>query len=180
MRGYWWIVILHVTILVSVGRTAASWKCLKRDDWLARRGRRDREAMISDTYIPVVWFIFYFLFLGWLIINHSGSIILTFPASTQTKYARHSTYQLIPVQRTVHTQSPALSHPPQRPCKCLAEILESYTRGRYALIFYIYLHIREMIKKEPSFAHRGLFFAFLSPFHVHWPNQKKKKEKKGT
>lgn len=120
--------------------------------WLARRGRRDREAMISNnlnTY-PWAWFIFFYKYLHWYNYsslghwqdNHNSHISCTPPPPQhrqKTKHARHPTYQVIPVQRPVHTQSPALSHPPQWPRKCLAEILESYSRCRYALIFYIYV-----------------------------------------
>lgn len=97
--------------------------------------------------------------------NHKTYI----PCSTdreKTQHARHPTRQLVPVERPVHTQSSALSHPPQRPRKCLAEILESFSRSRYA---FLYTHSRDDQERDLALRMGRLFF------NVSWLKTKTKK-----
>lgn len=120
---------------------------------------------ISIAVTTVLW-------QGYSIIIHSNSITLIFHAPKQTdkiKHARLPPPQLIPVERPVYTQSPTLSHPPQRPRKCLAEILESYSRSRYALLF-IYTYLERLSRKNLALRIGENFFP--------WPLAKKKKKKR--
>lgn len=137
--------------------------------------------VVLVLYISVGWFICIFFTLFNLLViitigvttvhRVTGRINHNSKQGQKTKHARHPTYQFIPVQRPVHTQSPALSYPPQWPRKCLAEILESYTRSRYALIFYIYVQYstvqytpERLLGRNLALRIGGLFsFLFMFP-----------------
>lgn len=141
--GYWWIwILLHVgrienvearrligpeggvtaklSIYVDNTRAIFSFACVLQRTEISPLLYSHREDIITKYSIIRIWF----------------------PAGQETNHARHPTSQLTPVERPVHAQSPALSHPPQRPRKCLAKILGSHSHSRYAL----YIYTPEMIK----------------------------------